>query len=169
MEVLMSTSAVILLCIAAVSDVSSCRIPNTLILLGLATSFAFHAGWDQVDGLIAWGSGLAVGLLCFLPFYALGGMAAGDVKLMAMAGGFLGPLAAFWSASFSLMAGGVLGILILAYKRQLFRFLKRYWAMASLRTYIRPETGDASRQHFPYAIAILFGTLISVFWLPSGQ
>ncbi len=169
MDVLMSTSAVILLGVAVVTDVRSCRISNTLIQFGVAISLALHAGDHQVDGLIAWGCGLAVGLLCFLPFYVLGGMAAGDVKLMSMAGSFVGPVTVFWVASFSLMAGGVLGILILAYKRQLFRFLKRYWAMASLRTYIRPETGDVSRQHFPYAIAILLGTLISVFWLPSGQ
>ncbi|MEE4465752.1 hypothetical protein V2S84_27090, partial [Azotobacter chroococcum] len=57
---------------------------------------------------------------------------------------------------------------ILLYKKQLFRLVQRYWAMASLRTYIAPQADDAAHQRFPYAIAIFTGTLIGLFWQPFG-
>ncbi|MCY1563099.1 hypothetical protein D9M68_1005860 [compost metagenome] len=96
-------------------------------------------------------------------------MAAGDVKLISVAGSYFGVIGAFWVVAFSLIAGGVLGVLILLHNKQLLRFIQRYWAIASLRTYIEPENDDAARQRFPYAIAIFLGTLISIFWHPFGQ
>ncbi|NQD96782.1 hypothetical protein HP532_29410 [Pseudomonas sp. CrR25] len=154
---------------AVCTDVRSHRIPNVLLILGLVGSVALQIFLSQVHGMFAWLGGLVVGLLCFLPLYIFGGMAAGDVKLMAVVGSFLGPEAAFWAAAFSLITGGALGILILLYRHQLGRFIQRYWAIASLRAYIQPEADDAARQRFPYAIAILLGTLISIFWQPFGQ
>ncbi len=41
-------------------------------------------------GLVVWALGWLTGLLLFLPFYMLRGMAAGDVKLMAAVGAWLG-------------------------------------------------------------------------------
>ncbi|MFZ3155690.1 A24 family peptidase [Pseudomonas sp.] len=169
MNYLLSASVLILLGIAVLTDVSSHRISNTLILLGLVCSLVLQVVFYQVDGIFAWAGGLAVGLLCFLPLYMFGGMAAGDVKLVAMVGSFLGPVSVFWAAAVSLMAGGVLGFLMLLYKKQVGRFIQRYWTMTSLRTYIQPEVDDVARQPFPYAIAILLGTLASIFWQPFGQ
>ena len=42
------------------------------------------------DGLLAGLTGMCCGLLCLLPLYAVGGMGAGDVKLMAGIGAWLG-------------------------------------------------------------------------------
>jgi prepilin peptidase CpaA len=153
-----------LLVAAVCSDLRSHRIPNIYLLLGVTAAAVVHVWLSGLDGLIAWGGGLAVGLLCFLPFYMLGGMAAGDVKLMAVTGSYLGANGASLAVAFSLIAGSVLGLLFLLYKKQLLRFLQRYWAIASLRTYIDPPVDDAARQRFPYAVAILLGSLLSVYF-----
>lgn len=152
-----------------VSDLRCHRIPNALILIGLVLGLLFQFYSGGLHGLGSAVLGLLVGFGLFLPFYVFSGMAAGDVKLMAMVGSFLGPVAASSAVALSLISGSVFGVLILLYKKQFFRMMQRYWAMASLRTYIPPESDDAARQRFPYAIAIFTGTLISFFWQPFGQ
>lgn len=165
-EVVLVVPLLCLLVGAVCTDIRSHRIPNMFLLLGMIVSLAGQVGLSGVDGLLVWGGGLAVGLLCFLPLYFIAGMAAGDVKLIAVVGSYLGVTGAFLAVIFSLVAGGALGVFILLYKKQLFRFIQRYWAMASLRAYIEPEADDAARLRFPYAIAILLGTLASLYWQP---
>ncbi|MNR51658.1 hypothetical protein D3C85_1713650 [compost metagenome] len=93
-------------------------------------------------------------------------MAAGDVKLMAVVGSFLGATGALWAGAYSLMAGSLLGILYLLYKGHLGKLVVRYWAMAATRSRIAAEADDAARHRFPYAIAIAAGTLLSLYWTP---
>jgi prepilin peptidase CpaA len=164
LDVLLMVPLFVLLGAAVCSDLRSQRIPNVYLLLGVTAAAAVQMWLSGVDGLIAWGGGLTIGLLCFLPLYSFGGMAAGDVKLIAVAGSYLGVSGAFLAVAFSLMAGTVLGLGVLLYKKQLFRSLQRYWAIASLRTYIDPPVDDAARQRFPYAVAILLGSLLSVYF-----
>jgi prepilin peptidase CpaA len=153
-----------LLLLAAISDIACRRIPNLFILIGFYAGFL---GQYLLSGSIAEaGYGALAGLGLFLPFYFMGGMAAGDVKLMAVVGSFLGPRDATWAAAMSVVAGSGIGVLILLWHGQLLGFLQRYWTMASLRAYVPAERGDASQQRFPFAVAILLGSVTSIFWLP---
>ena len=151
---------------AVIFDCVNHRIPNYYVLLGLLLAITLQtwtAGWT---GILAGGAGLLTGFALFLPFYALGGMAAGDVKLMAVVGSFLGWSGALWAGVLSLIAGSLLGIVYLLCKGQLGKLLGRYWAMASLRTHIPAQDNDAARDRFPYALAIAVGTLASLYWTP---
>lgn len=154
---------------AVASDFFCHRISNLLVLTGVLLGVLGRFYIGGVSGLYEAMLGMLAGFCLFLPFYVFSGMAAGDVKLMGMVGCFLGPMATLSAAALSLIAGSAFGILTLAYKKQFFRMLQRYWAMANLRTYIAPQEDDAARQRFPYAIAIFTGTLISLFWQPFGQ
>ncbi len=151
---------------AVAYDLVSHRLPNYCLLLGLAAAMALQAWVSGWAGVMAGGAGLLTGFALFLPLYALGGMAAGDVKLMAVVGGFLGVNGVLWAGTYSLIAGSVLGVGYLLYKGQFGRLLGRYWAMASLRSHIPAEDGDAARHRFPYALAIAAGTLLSLYWTP---
>lgn len=151
---------------AVTYDLVSHRLPNYYLLLGLVTGFiwqAWMAGWG---GVASGGAGLLTGFVLFLPFYVLGGMAAGDVKLMAVVGSFLGAVGALWAGAYSLIAGLVLGVLYLLCKGHFGKFAIRYWAMAATRSRIAAEEGDAARHRFPYAVAIASGTLLSLYWIP---
>lgn len=125
---------------AAASDLAWRRIPNVLVLAGLLLALGCH--WRLGGGalLAQWLAGAGVGFLLFLPMYVLGGMAAGDVKLAAMAGSFVGPLQALQLVMLSAMAGGVLA---------LFYLQLAHW---------RGTKTDG----MPYAVAIAAGTLASV-------
>jgi prepilin peptidase CpaA len=105
-------AAIVIAIVAAVWDLRTRRIPNILTFGAALAAIATHgylggpagAGW----ALAGW----LVGVAFFLPFFALGGMGAGDVKLLAALGAWLGPAAAAWTALFSLIAGGVLGLAV---------------------------------------------------------
>ncbi|TBW10705.1 hypothetical protein E0E52_02545 [Azotobacter chroococcum] len=153
---------------AVVFDFISCRLPNYYLMLGLLISLAYQLSYFGLYGVAIAGGGVLTGFGLLVPLYAVKGMAAGDVKLMAVVGSFLGAAGALWAGACSLIAGAVLGVCYLLYKKQFGRLLSRYWAMASLRTHIPAQEDDAARHRFPYAIAIFTGTLISLFWQPFG-
>ena len=168
-ELMVSTVLLIgLLGVAVVSDLLHHRIPNMLVLLGLALGLIGQMFSGGVSGL---GDSLLGILICFalfLPMYAFGGMAAGDVKLMAMVGSFLPFQLALWAAMFSLIAGGVCGLLIVLVRGQLRQTLGRYWLILRAQAYLAPTSDEVAGKPFPYSIAILIGTLNIVYWQVAG-
>lgn len=119
------------------------RIPNWLSGALLVGAFVLQGIFGGVSGLGLAGAGMVIGFAVFLGPYALGGMAAGDVKLMAAVGTCLGPLLAFWAACLSLMAGGAIALLLVTH---------RLYTQADATL----ETLRAAR--FPYSSAIASGT-----------
>lgn len=158
-----------LLVIAVAIDVHRHRIPNVLLLLGLLFCWAARLYAEGLEGLAESGVSLLIGFALFIPLYLLGGMAAGDVKLMAVVGAFLTPSGAMWAALFSVLAGSLIGILMIALCGQLGRTLSRYLLMARSRSYLGPEANEVSAKAFPYSVAILIGTLSSFYWLQLSQ
>ncbi|QEY64033.1 hypothetical protein FXN65_18980 [Metapseudomonas lalkuanensis] len=153
-----------LLGFAVVSDLRSHRIPNLLILLGLGLGLAGQVYSTGLSGLGDGILGMLVGFAIFLPMYALGGMAAGDVKLMAMTGAFLSAHDATWAALYSLIAGGCCGVLLVLVRGQLPLTLSRYLLMLRAHAYVAPVAGEVAGKPFPFSIAILLGTLASSLW-----
>lgn len=155
-----------LLAIAVASDLRRHRIPNVLILAGLFLAFSLQAYSHGLAGMGEAAIGLLIGFVIFLPLYAMGGMAAGDVKLMAMAGSFLTPNHAIWMVFFSLMAGSVCGLVIILMRGQLVLTLSRYWLMLATRSHIAPAADEVAAKPFPYSLAIFLGVLAALVWRP---
>lgn len=154
----------LLLGIACFTDSTRNRIPNWLngsaILLGLI----FNLMTNGFSGIVFSLLGILTGFLCFIPGYLLGKkIGAGDVKLMAAVGAFLGWKSTLMAAALSIVAGGVLALVFMAFKGGLFSSLKRYWMSFYLRTYLAPDKNEAAAKRFPYAIAIAAGVLAQ-FW-----
>src|SRR5471030_2019372 len=133
-----------LLGIAMVSDLRRHRIPNTLVVVGLICGVASQVYALGVFGAGYWLVGALIGFSIFIPMYALGGMAAGDVKLMAMAASFLAPRDALNAALFSLLAGGLCGVLIVVVRGQLFQMAGRYWLILKARAYFPPAADEVA-------------------------
>jgi prepilin peptidase CpaA len=166
----------LLLCSAVASDWRAQRIPNRLVLAGLALAFGLHGAaalsgqtalagphlWSPLAGLLAGG-----GLL--LPLYLLRACGAGDVKLMAMVGAFVGAPTALAAAIYAMAAGDLLALALLLWRgaaTQAFtnlRFMLFEWSTRAgggqgLR--LAPLHNSAAR--LPYALAIGAGTLIAL-------
>lgn len=161
---------------AMLFDIRSHRIPNWLVLTGLSVGVGFHTfisyGWGASFAL----KGAAVGFGLFLPLYTLRVMGAGDVKLMAMVGAFLGPASALGAVLTTLVAGGVLAIGVAACKGMLPMLLTNLRFMLSHAALKAVSGGGAgieatpkSAGTLPYAVAIAGGTFIQVMLARSGH
>jgi len=144
-----------LLVVALITDMRDRRIPNILVLAGLVIGVAGHVWFSGVTGLVLAALGMCVGLLCLLPFYASGGMGAGDVKLMAVCGAFLGPVHVIVAAVAALLVGGVIGAVWL--------FMQR----SSTGSDDPQDDAIATSSGIPYAFAVSAGAIISLMVAPA--
>jgi prepilin peptidase CpaA len=161
----LDTILLLLVSIAAVNDVATRRIPNRLLLAGLACAFTLrqlspHPG----TALLAAFGGMALGLALFLPFYLLRGMAAGDVKMVAVVGAFTGPDDVFQVAVLSWCAGGVMALLLLLLGGRLRLALGNLGVMLRGATAPGAESTGTSQLtsagSMPYGVAIAAGTIL---------
>ena len=76
--------------VAMIWDIRSRRIPNWLNVTGLVVAFGFHAIFNGIEGLLPALGGFAVGFGILFVLWLIGGGGAGDVKLAAALGAWLG-------------------------------------------------------------------------------
>lgn len=104
---------IVLLIAAGLIDIKSNRIPNWLVFGGVVFGLLYNGFFPVFERESRWLlaiGGLGVGLGMLLPFSILHAMGAGDVKLMAMVGAFLGPWHTFVAVLATFLAGGALAI-----------------------------------------------------------
>jgi prepilin peptidase CpaA len=161
----LTVALLMFLAAATIEDLVRSRISNVLTFGAAGLALVLHVMTNGFDGLLAGAGGLVVGFAVFLPFFLLGGMGAGDVKMMAAAGAFLTPLTSLFAAGVSLVAGSVLGLAILVVRGGAKAALRRYRMTAAClaRTgrviHGAPAAGEVAAHRFPYAAAIAVGTL----------
>lgn len=166
----------LLLC-ATWSDCKTFRIPNRLVAFGIAAGLLVNMVSPAVEGLSGsapnvfglWSAlqGMCVGFAILLPFYFMRALGAGDVKLMAMIGAFLGPAALVCIIFTTFLCGGTLS-LGLALKRKKFRLLVENLQAMLIAIYLnfvsrkigQVETPAESVGTLPYAVAITGGTFL---------
>ena len=160
---------VLFVALAAAHDLRELRIPNRLIALGLAAALVQQlAAGPPAPALAAYFGGALLGAAVFLPLYLARGMAAGDVKLMAMVGAFAGPAQTLRIALATMIAGGLLALATAAASGQLRSMLIRAWRILRLALLrlagaeLAPEPAAASIGGMPYGLAIAAGTLCTL-------
>ena len=153
---------VLVMALAVRQDLVQHRISNVLTFGTFSAGLATHWTLSGPGGFIYALAGGAVGLACLLPFYLAKGMGAGDVKLMAAAGSFLGPFSALIASATTLVFGAVLAIAIIVWRT----LGARTTAVASAAPHGAGESGDAMTQvrkeRFPYAAAIGLGVMVAL-------
>jgi prepilin peptidase CpaA len=163
-EILTTALLLLFLAAAVITDLRARIIPNALVLTGALTGALLAALHPQGIGLLPAMGGLALGLAIFLPLYLLRAMGAGDVKLMAMTGAFLGASAVAEAALWVLLTGGALA-LVFALRRGVARRMAAnlremfFSAAASVQTRSLPDfsAGPQTAARLPYAVAIALG------------
>ena len=162
MDVRMS-ALLLLLLLAAIIDWRSYRIPNWLTLSGAVIALTYSVWSPSAQGPGFWWAlgGLALGLALMLPFHLMGVMGAGDVKLMAMAGAFLGLSSTGPAVLFVFIAGGLAALLHTLVRGTWLALLTNLTVLAehTFRTSggaadkVRPSVGK-----LPYGVSIWAGT-----------
>ena len=157
-----------LLALACVTDLRARRIPNVLTFSAAAGAVLFHlvtGGWQAAGWSIV---GLFVGALLFLPMFALRGMGAGDVKLLAAVGAWLGPGQVAMAALATSLVGGVMAVVVaLAYgylRKALTNIylLLAHWRVMGVSPLPAITLEQASGPRLAYAFPIAIGTVVTL-------
>ena len=159
-------------CLAAcVCDLRTRRIPNVLTFGTAGLGVVFHGlagGLGAVGGSFA---GWLLGAALLVPLFWLGGMGAGDVKLLAPLGAWVGPGDVVWVAFWSAVAGGAIGVpLALAhgYLREACRnilVLLRHWLVAGLRPLPEITLQRSLAPRLAYAVPMMAGLVVTLWRL----
>jgi prepilin peptidase CpaA len=167
-----------LLLMAAHSDAHTSRIPNPIVLSGLLLGLLANTVLPDGTGFVGSlpgavgfakalaGAGLGLGLL--LPFYLLRAMGAGDVKLAAMVGAFLGPNGLIGALLVSFVCAGPITLLYLLRSGVPGRLFedRRQLALARLFRFLAPDSsppvqpGPVRGARMPFGVAVAIGTLV---------
>lgn len=158
---------------AAAGDVRTRRIPNVLTFGMMAAGLAAGLVRGGGTGLGAAVLGLIAGAALLLPVYLLGGMGAGDLKLLAGIGAFVGAREVLVMFLVIAVIGGLMGLVLMVVRDRGFSTFNAialgWWLTLTTRrnhAVLQPAAGAASgetnhgaRYKLPYAVPIALGTI----------
>ena len=145
---------------AAAIDLRTGRIPNPLTASVAAAGVGFSVfglTGQSTAGALA---GAVIGFVVMLPGYFFGGTGAGDVKLLAALGTWLGPAGIVMAFLYSAIAGGVLAVAHAVSRRRLATTIGRTARLVAARAGAKQEIdGSAAASRFAYGPAIAVGAI----------
>lgn len=157
-----------LLLLASISDYRTHRIPNRLTAGGTVFGLIYAAvvPFSTHQGVMWAVGGMVVGFLIMIPFYALKVMGAGDVKLMAMIGAFVGISDVLHAAVYAFLVGGVFALAYALHHKALVRMLGNVKTISqnmvvSAVVGFKPDlslSAEKSIGKMPFGISISLGT-----------
>ena len=138
------------------------RIPNAFTYPAMAAGLVLGAleglpGEVFANGLIDHVAGLVVGFLVAYPFYAMGGLKAGDGKYLMAVGAMRGLGLLLYGAVYGALLGGVIALGFIAVRR----LRPANGANASM--------GGVMKTWIPYGVALGLGTLVALALELSGR
>ncbi|MBL9085399.1 MAG: prepilin peptidase [Planctomycetales bacterium] len=155
------------LIVAAVIDGIQLKVPNwitfPMIISGWIYSAAFF-GWEGLGWSLL---GTVVGLALLMPAYAIGGMGAGDVKLLAGVGAWVWTNHTLYSFCWTAIFGGVIAVGMVAYRKAWQKHGAQFMSIANEIVSIRDPNqlsaiaAERKPRMFllPYGIPIAIGTI----------
>ena len=166
---LVALSLSLLLLLACWVDVRERRVPNVLSA-GLALSGVLYAAFlpNVAGGVTGALASLLVGLVLWLPFYALRMLGAGDVKLFAGAAAWLPLIAVLNAALLAALAGGVLSLFWMLRQQGAALTVARLGQAVRQPTQLRvPVSAMPRTARIPYAVPMAAG-LLAALWYPAA-
>ncbi len=162
----------VVLVVAAVIDGWKLKVPNwitfPMVISGWIYSTAYFGwpglGWSMV--------GTAVGLALLMPAYAIGGMGAGDVKLLAGVGAWVWGTTTFYAFCLSAIIGGVIALAMVMLRGGALKHKAQFLGILNEIMVVRdPERlseiaadRKGSMMLLPYGIPIAIGTITYFAW-----
>lgn len=165
MESYLLFAALISATLGAVQDVRARRIPNWLTYGSLITGLGFRCYWEGWHGLAQGAEGMLAGGGVFFLFFLVRGMGAGDVKLMAAVGAWVGVWPTVLVMVYAAFAGlGIAVFYMFFYGRVGSTFvnvgeLLRFHVTSGVKPHPEINLQDPGAMRMPYGLAIAIGTL----------
>lgn len=164
---ILTVATILLVCACTATDLRSRSIPNPLLAAGLGIAFLCHGIGYGAPALLTSLAGMLLGGAMLLPFYVLGGIGAGDVKLMAVVGALLGVEGVIIAGIATLLCGGLLGAAWIVWRLIESHGTSRIANASELKRSgisLAPWLAHFNLRGdvFPYAPAIAAGTFIAI-------
>jgi prepilin peptidase CpaA len=161
------------LAVAALIDGLKLKVPNWITFPMILSGWLYSGLWFGWEGL-GWSVvGTVVGLALLLPAYAIGGMGAGDVKLLAGVGAWVGPTITFHAFCVSAIVGGLMAVAMVLWRRKWGHHKAQFWAILTEIWLVRDPNElsalAAERKSrmmlLPYGIPMAIGTIAYFAWM----
>ncbi len=162
----------VVLIVAAAIDGWKLKVPNWITFPMIISGWIYSTvafGWPGLGWSLA---GTAVGLALLMPAYAIGGMGAGDVKLLAGVGAWMWSTVTLYAFCVSALVGGGIAVgMVLArgaWQKHRDQFLMIWSEITTIRNPEQLATIAAERKSsmflLPYGIPIAIGTIGYFAW-----
>jgi prepilin peptidase CpaA len=153
---------------AAYIDGKQLKVPNWITFPMVLTGLAYHTLANGWTGCYASLLGIGCGLLCLLPLYSIGGMGAGDVKLMAGIGAWLGAVTTWNSFLATVVVGAIMAVVMVVWSGRIQHHVTQFFHIAfEIFTIRDPNKLFAIAKErkptmflLPYGIPICIGSII---------
>jgi prepilin peptidase CpaA len=162
--------------VAAVTDIWKFKVYNALTLPLLAAGLLYHGlRLEITDSLM----GILFGFAALVPLYIIGGMGAGDVKLMAAIGAWLGLQLTFYVFIASSLAAGIYAIMLMVATGKVGETIVNlhilWLRLASIGRYLASDDRveaevkrtDRRRRIIPFAAMVAIGIIATLVWFRS--
>lgn len=161
--------------VAAFFDIKSRRIPNLLVGPALLAGLLLHFAVDGGHGLLDASEACLAGGAVFLIFYALGGMGAGDVKLVATVCAIAGLSNVPFVLVLTGLAGGVMAVVLAAKHGRLRQTLVNVVGLTShhlqhgLSEHPELNVRNDATLRLPYGVAVAVGCTATLWICATGR
>ena len=160
------------LVVAAVIDGWKLKVPNWITFPLVVSGWVYGTACFGWQGLAASLLGTALGLGLLLPAYAIGGMGAGNVKLLAGVGAWVGAAVTLYAFCVSAIFGGIIAVAMVLLRRQWHHHARQFCTIVNEIAVVRsPSTLAATAAErkssmllLPYGIPIALGTITYFVW-----
>jgi prepilin peptidase CpaA len=163
--------------IAAVTDIWKFKVYNALTLPLLASGLIYHGLRGELTESLL---GILFGFAALIALYVIGGMGAGDVKLMAAVGAWLGMPLTYYVFIASSLAAGVYAIGLVLWTRRVGETvvnLHIFWLrLSSVGRYLVSEDrienevkrSDRRGRIIPFGAMVAIGIVATLLWFRGG-
>ncbi|MGJ9457688.1 A24 family peptidase [Oceanobacillus sp. CF4.6] len=155
---------IIILLICLITDIKNRMIYNKVIYPALLITFIYHFTTGGWEGLSHSFIGFLIGFGLLLIPYFMGGMGAGDVKLLALIGAIKGSAFVFQSFIYIAIIGALMAIAIILFRRGMLKSM--IYFLSSLKNGVVLKGGisrGSLTATYPYGVAIVGGAFLLLF------
>ena len=154
--------------VAGATDLYAFTVANWLTIPLIASGVAYHSLFPGAEGFWFGLGGALCGLLILMPIYVVGGIGAGDVKLLSGIGAWLGVHDFFAVFLVTALLSGVYSIVLMLLtgtgRRRLSNLLPRRWSGSASRQRVEElaskPVGERRRHFVPFASMIALALVI---------
>ncbi|PFA67269.1 prepilin peptidase [Bacillus sp. AFS015802] len=150
------------------TDLKKRKILNIITFPAILIGLLFYSITQGWDGFFFSSAGFLVGMGTLLIPFLLGGMGAGDVKLMGTVGALMGSVFTLKAFVVVALIGGFISLILIVKKNGIIHSVRAFYLfpvlLSGTKGMFQMKADSGSSIAFPYGVPIVIGTFITLLW-----